>query len=142
MSAGQLTDITTATNLVTKLEGIKDFPKAYNVVHNGTSWNSVVLSVGHDTATTLEPPADQGFITIINIAGKSVQHLGMAGYDTATPGLFKAYGGSKFNCFTTNFTTVPTGSTGIDDSTNLFVTAGNLYLEARDGNSVYQIIYS
>ena len=119
-----------------------DFPKAYSVVHNGTSWNAVVLSTANDSVTELSPPADQGFITVVSIAGKTVQHLGTAGYDTTTPELFKAYGGSRFECYTTDFTTVPTGTTGTNNATTFYVTAGKLYLEARNGSTTYQIIYS
>ena len=142
ISSGQLSSITTYGNLVTKTAGILDFSKAYNVVHNGTAWNSAHLAVTNDSVTVLSPPANQGFISIVNVEGKSVQHLGTAGYDISTPELFKGYGGDRFNCYTTNFTTVPTGTTGANNATTLYVTAGNLYLEARNGSTIYQIIFS
>lgn len=142
VSSGQVSNITTYTNLVTKVAGILDFPKAYSVVHNGTAWNSVYFTASNDSVTVLEPPAEQGFITIVNVEGKSVQHLGTAGYDISTPELFKGFGGNKFNCYTADFTTVPTGTTGTNNATTLYVTANNLYLEARNGSTPYQIIFS
>jgi len=135
--------ITTAANLTTILvDGIVEMPPGFIPVHNGTSWNYILLDMGaDDKAAAFIPPSIRGTVKVMD--DRQISTFGTASYDTNVPATAILAGGTDFEVTTG----VLTGTTGTNDKITVSAsttvtgthTGANNAAVLTDSNAVWRI---